>query len=82
MSAQDRQKAELVLSSEEGLRRLDAKIQAARLNPYDGGDRLLGLNWKEVLANLWDWFVANWPTILKFIITIAPLLLEPKHEDS
>ena len=62
---------------------LQAKIDAARLNPYDGPANLYGMDWKELWNNIWDWFKANWPAILKFIITIAPLLLEPEqHEDS
>lgn len=52
------------------------------VNPWNRADGLIGADWKTWLANVWDWFVANWPTILKIIITIAPLLiLEPKHED-
>jgi len=51
------------------------------VNPWNRADGLIGADWKTWLANLWDWFVANWPTILQIIITIAPLLLEPNNED-
>jgi hypothetical protein len=73
-----------VVGTESGVRQLDAKIREARLNPYEGGDMLVGLDWKSVFANLWDWFKANWPAILKFILTIAPLLLleQQRNEDS
>lgn len=53
------------------------------VNPWNRADGLIGADWREWLANVWDWFVENWPTILKIIITIAPLLLlEPEREDS
>ncbi len=53
------------------------------VNPWNRADGLIGADWKTWLANLWDWFVENWPTILRIIMTIAPLLLlEPKREDS
>jgi hypothetical protein len=26
---------------------------------------------------IWDWFIENWPTILKVLLTLAPLMLEP-----
>jgi len=73
-----------VVGTEEGVRQLEAKIKEARLNPYEGPDRLMSLGFRDIFANLWDWFKANWPAILEFIITIAPLLLlEPnKYEDS
>jgi len=60
---------------------LQAKIRTARLNPWQGPDKLSGMDWKDILSNLWDYIKANWPEILRLILTIAPLLLEPKHED-
>ena len=52
------------------------------VNPWNRADGLIGASWSEWFANLWDWFVANWPTILKIIITIAPLLLlEPQRDN-
>jgi hypothetical protein len=81
-----RMSIEMVLDSEEGLRQLNERIEA-EVNPWNeqglirgDGD---GWDFKTWLANVWDWFVANWPKILEIIITIAPLLLlEPKHADS
>ena len=70
-----------VVSTEDGLRTLEARIRGACLSPWEGPDRLMGMGVRELFSNLWDWFVANWPAILKIIITIAPLLLEPKYED-
>jgi hypothetical protein len=52
------------------------------VNPWNRADGLIGASWSDWFSSAWDWFVQNWPTILRFIITIAPLLLlEPKHED-
>jgi hypothetical protein len=85
ISVEDYDKAAFVLSTESGLRQLDAKIREARLNPYESRDNLMAMaDWKSVWANIWDWFKANWPAILQFIITIAPLLLDEKenNEDS
>ena len=71
-----------VLSDPLKLEMLNQRIEA-EVNPWNQDGVLMGAGWKDWLANAWDWFVANWPAILKIIITIAPLLLlEPKHEDS
>ena len=52
------------------------------VNPWNRADGLIGADWSTWLSNLWDWFVENWPAILKVIMTIAPLLLlEPQNED-
>ena len=75
---------ESVMMDRRALEVLNQRIEA-EVNPWnqDGlirGDRE-GWDWKTWLANVWDWFVANWPKILEIIITIAPLLLlEPKRE--
>ena len=65
------------------LQMLNDRIEA-EVNPWNQqglirGDRK-GWDWQTWLANAWDWFVANWPEILKIIITIAPLLLEPRKD--
>jgi hypothetical protein len=72
-----------VANSDKALTELNAKIEEAQLDPYKYPNRLIGLDWKERLKNLWDWFVENWPKILQFILTIAPLfLMETENEDS
>lgn len=81
----NRLRIEAVLGSEEGLQMLNERIEA-EVNPWNQqglirGDRE-GWSFSEWWANVWDWFVANWPAILKIIITIAPLLLlEPRNAD-
>jgi hypothetical protein len=63
------------------LAKFNAKIEA-EVNPWNRTEGLVGADPKTWLANLWDWFVANWPAILKIIMTFLPLLmLEPKRND-
>lgn len=76
---------EAVLADDRALMTLNERIEA-EVNPWNQQGLIRGdsdgWDWKTWLANVWDWFVANWPTILKIILTIVPLLLlEPKHED-
>jgi hypothetical protein len=82
----NRIRIEEVLGSEEGLRMLNERIEA-EVNPWNSQGLIRGdrerWSFSEWWANVWDWFVANWPKILEIIITIAPLLLlEPKRENS
>jgi hypothetical protein len=64
------------------LRKLNSRIEN-EVNPWNRPAVLIGADWRGAVANVWDWFVANWPKILNIILTIAPLLLmEPKREDS
>ena len=58
------------------LERLNNRIEA-EIKPG-----LKGADWQTFLANLWDWFVANWPAILRIILTIVPLIMEKPDEDS
>lgn len=67
--------------NKEGLEKFNERIEKD-VNPWNRADGLIGMDWKEWLQNIWDWFVANWPAILNIIVTIAPLLLlEPSNED-
>jgi len=71
-----------VCKSKEALRNLNEQIETD-VNPWKRADGLIGADWKTWWSNVWDWFVENWPKILKIILTIAPLLLlEPRREDS
>jgi len=71
-----------VCDDEKALSELNERVEND-VNPWNRADGLIGLDWSSIWANLWDWFVENWPEILKIIMTIAPLLLlEPKREDS
>jgi hypothetical protein len=72
-----------VAADEKALDELRKRIDAEGLDPWTNpNNRLVGLNFKEILQNIWDWFVTNWPTILRIILTIAPLLLlEPRYDE-
>ena len=71
-----------VTASDEALVELQNRIDEQQLDPWKNPQRLIGVDWREMLSNLWDWFIENWPAILKIILTIAPLLLlEPRYED-
>lgn len=69
-----------VLNSPLKLEMLNQRIEA-EVNPWNsqGLVRRESWDWKTWLANAWDWFLANWEEILRIILTIAPLLLEPKR---
>lgn len=86
LAGQELDAVNAVLNNEQALIALNERIEA-EVNPWNQQGLIRGAqdgwDWKTWLANVWDWFVANWPTILKIIITIAPLLLlEPKRENS
>ena len=52
------------------------------VNPWNYPSDLYGADWRTIFKNIWDWFVENWPAILRIILTIAPLLiLEDGDED-
>jgi len=73
---------EAVTANDVTLQKLNERIEN-EVNPWNRTNGLIGSSWKSWLSNAWDWFVANWPAILKIILKIAPLLLlEPKREDS
>jgi len=78
----ERKAVEAVLQDKPSLVSLNERIEA-EVNPWNQ-DGLIGddRSWRQFLSDLWDWFVANWPKILEIILTIAPLLMEPPHEDS
>ena len=72
-----------VANDENALNELQRRIKLARMDPWSQPDNLVGADWRTILSNLWDWFEANWPDILKIILTIAPLLLEnPRNANS
>lgn len=80
MTQDEMAKVEAVVANPVTLAELNLRVERD-VNPWNRADGLTG-GLKDVLTNVWDWFVKNWPAILKIIITIAPLLLEPKRENS
>ena len=83
LSSEDYRKVIAVTENPHTLRKLRDKIHEKRLNPYDGPDQLMDMDWHEIFKNLWDWIQANWMEILKLILALAPLLLmEKPNEDS
>lgn len=68
---------------EEVLTRWNQEIARARLNPWENGGVLTSdSGFGNALSNLWDWFKANWPEILKILMTVLPLILsERKYAD-
>ena len=82
MTDEEMRAVEVVVNDPKALAELNERVERD-VNPWNRADGLIGVDWKTWLANLWDWFVENWPTILRIIMTIAPLLLlEPKRENS
>jgi hypothetical protein len=63
------------------LAKLNNRIEA-EVNPWNRADGLIGADWSEIWANLRDWFKANWPTILRIILTIVLIMETNKDEDS
>lgn len=45
----------------------------------------LGAPWETQgridLSAIWDWFIENWPTILKILLTLLAFVEEPKTEE-
>ncbi|MHC4302091.1 MAG: hypothetical protein ACYS7Y_32920 [Planctomycetota bacterium] len=81
MSKAEYDAARNVANDKVALMKLNDRVER-EVNPWNRGDGLKG-DFRTVLANIWDWFVENWPKILEIIMTIAPLLLlEPRREDS
>jgi hypothetical protein len=81
ISREEYKAALAVAKSDEALDALQREIDYAKLDPYENPSQLWGMDWTEILANLMNWFTENWPQILEFIMTILPLLSEPKHAD-
>lgn len=82
MTQEQYQSCVAVANDEHALAELNMRVERD-VNPWNRADGLTGLDWKTFWATVWDWFVENWPAILKIILTIAPLLLlEPQREDS
>jgi hypothetical protein len=77
-------KVMIVADNDASLVMLLVRIDEAKLDPWKHPSRLISGDGTSFFANLWDWFLENWPTILRIILTIAPLLLmeTDKHEDS
>lgn len=73
-------KIKAVCNDDTSLKMLNEKIEN-EVNPWNGPNRLYGADWRTIFANIWDWFKENWPTILRIILTIAPLLLEPQQDE-
>ncbi len=82
ITQQQADQCEFVAAHNGPLQLLNEEIEN-KVNPWNRADGLIGADWKGWLTNAWDWFVANWPAVLKIIMTIAPLLLmEKAREDS
>jgi hypothetical protein len=68
---------------DEVLTRWNQEITRARLNPWENGGVLTsGSGFGNAVSNLWDWFKANWPEILKILMTILPLILAEKNKNA
>lgn len=76
------QAAIAICKNETALAELNNRVEN-EINPWNRTDGLIGADWREIWANIVDWFKENWPAILRIILTILPLLiLEPEREDS
>jgi hypothetical protein len=64
---------------EEKLAELNERIEA-EINPWRSPRSIASMKAGDVLANLIDWFKENWATILRLILTLIPIFLEPKHD--
>jgi len=40
-----------------------------------------GLDWREMLTEIWDWFIENWPAILKIILSLLVFIEPPPQSD-
>ena len=40
-----------------------------------------GMDWREMLTAIWDWFLENWPTILKIILSLLVFIEPPPQSD-
>ncbi len=68
-------------ASDAVLRKLNSRIEN-EVNPWNRADGLIGASWTGWVSNAWDWFAANWKSILSLVLKIAPLLLlNPKEDD-
>jgi hypothetical protein len=81
MSERDYDAAIWVANSDTLLNKLNDRIEA-EVNPWKRADGLIGTDWNVIWANLIDWFKANWPTILRIILTIVLIMETNKDEDS
>jgi hypothetical protein len=69
-----------VCEDKEKLAELNERIEA-EVNPWRSRRSIIGMKGGDVLANLIDWFKENWATILRLILTLIPIFLEPKHDE-
>ena len=63
-----------------------AKWQAAVEKGVRGAPwlRKTGIDWRERLTEIWEWFIENWPTILKIILSLLVFIEpppQPKEDD-
>lgn len=80
MTEREYDSAMVVARDDTLLAKLNGRIES-EVNPWNRSDGLIGADWSEIWANLVDWFKANWPTILRIILTIV-LLLEPNKDEN
>lgn len=38
-------------------------------------------NWRDIFTQIWEWFLENWPTILKLCLTLLVFVQEPPQSD-
>jgi len=40
-----------------------------------------GMDWRELMVEIWEWFIANWPAILEIILTLL-VFIEPPPQSN
>lgn len=43
--------------------------------------RKSGFDWREIFNEIWQWFLENWPTILKLLLTALMFVEEPPEQE-
>jgi hypothetical protein len=43
--------------------------------------RKTGVDWRERLTEIWEWFLENWPTILKIILSLLVFIEPPPQSE-
>jgi hypothetical protein len=74
MTPPQREAVERALADPVLLKRWADKVNEIKDQP---SDLMQGIAWDRV----WDWFKANWPTILKLLFSLL-IMLDTKHADS
>lgn len=69
MTREEYEQVKEAVKNPEVVARWQAKVEETHKTPWRNGN----FDFSEI----WEWFKENWPTILKILLTLAPLLLEP-----